>query len=92
MKAFMTHMILVTVALSLGAAAGYAVARNLKEKIKRSSAIRWCHDRRVVYEALNNIGSNRLKIRIILNDNGMSIAHNVGASVKAFAASGAHYI
>ena len=36
----------------------------------------------LVYEALNNIGSNRLKIRIILNDNGMSIAHNVGAMSK----------
>ena len=35
-----------------------------------------------MYEALNNIGSNRLKVRIILNDNGMSIAHNVGAMSK----------
>ena len=36
----------------------------------------------LVYEALNNIGSNRLKIRIILNDNGMSIAHNARSYVK----------
>ncbi|MBR2674555.1 MAG: 1-deoxy-D-xylulose-5-phosphate synthase [Mogibacterium sp.] len=33
----------------------------------------------IVYEALNNIGANRTNINIILNDNGMSIAHNVGA-------------
>ena len=36
----------------------------------------------LVYEALNNIVSNRLRVRIILNDNGMSIAHNVGAISK----------
>ena len=36
----------------------------------------------VVYEALNNIGANRTNVNIILNDNGMSISHNVGALSK----------
>lgn len=36
----------------------------------------------IVYEALNNIGARKLKLTIILNDNGMSIAHNVGAMSK----------
>lgn len=36
----------------------------------------------IVYEALNNIGANRTNINIILNDNGMSISHNVGAMPK----------
>ena len=69
---------------SLGAAAGYAVARNLKGE--ESEVVALIGDGAMtgglVYEALNNIGSNRLKIRIILNDNGMSIAHNVGAMSK----------
>lgn len=69
---------------SLGAAAGYAVARNLK--IEDHEVVALIGDGAMtgglVYEALNNIGSNRLKVRIILNDNGMSIAHNVGAMSK----------
>ena len=69
---------------SLGAAAGYAVARNLK--VEDHEVIALIGDGAMtgglVYEALNNIGSNRLKVRIILNDNGMSIAHNVGAMSK----------
>ena len=36
----------------------------------------------IVYEALNNIGDHRTNINIILNDNGMSISHNVGAMHK----------
>nr|WP_298572526.1 1-deoxy-D-xylulose-5-phosphate synthase [uncultured Mogibacterium sp.] len=69
---------------SLGAAAGYAVARNLK--VEDHEVVALIGDGAMtgglVYEALNNIGSNRLKVRIILNDNGMSIAHNVGAMSK----------
>ena len=69
---------------SLGAAAGYAVARNLK--VEDNEVVALIGDGAMtgglVYEALNNIGSNRLKVRIILNDNGMSIAHNVGAMSK----------
>ena len=69
---------------SLGAAAGYAVARNLKGEDSEVVALigDGAMTGGLVYEALNNIGSNRLKIRIILNDNGMSIAHNVGAMSK----------
>mgnify|MGYP000888183793 FL=1 len=69
---------------SLGASAGYAVARNLK--VEDNEVVALIGDGAMtgglVYEALNNIGSNRLKVRIILNDNGMSIAHNVGAMSK----------
>jgi 1-deoxy-D-xylulose-5-phosphate synthase len=36
----------------------------------------------VVYEALNNIGANKTNVNIVLNDNGMSISHNVGALSK----------
>lgn len=36
----------------------------------------------IVYEALNNIGANKTNMTIILNDNGMSISHNVGAMPK----------
>lgn len=36
----------------------------------------------IVYEALNNIGANKTNLNIILNDNGMSISHNVGAMPK----------
>lgn len=36
----------------------------------------------IVYEALNNIGDRQTNVNIILNDNGMSIAHNVGALHK----------
>ncbi len=31
------------------------------------------------YEALNDAGSNKTRVIVILNDNGMSISHNVGA-------------
>ena len=69
---------------SLGAAAGYAVARNLRDEDNEVVALigDGAMTGGLVYEALNNIGSNRLKVRIILNDNGMSIAHNVGAMSK----------
>ncbi|MDD5823665.1 MAG: 1-deoxy-D-xylulose-5-phosphate synthase [Firmicutes bacterium] len=32
----------------------------------------------LVYEALNNLGASKTNMKIILNDNGMSISHNVG--------------
>ncbi|ASS38015.1 1-deoxy-D-xylulose-5-phosphate synthase [Mogibacterium pumilum] len=69
---------------SLGAAAGYAVARNLRGEDNEVVALigDGAMTGGLVYEALNNIGSSRLKVRIILNDNGMSIAHNVGAMSK----------
>lgn len=69
---------------SLGAAAGYAVARDLKGDSNEVVALigDGAMTGGLVYEALNNIGSNRLRVRIILNDNGMSIAHNVGAVSK----------
>lgn len=34
------------------------------------------------YEALNNIGSSKKKVIVILNDNGMSISKNVGGMAK----------
>lgn len=69
---------------SLGAAAGYAVARDLRGEDNNVVALigDGAMTGGLVYEALNNIGSSRLNIKIILNDNGMSIAHNVGAMSK----------
>ncbi|MBQ0018729.1 MAG: 1-deoxy-D-xylulose-5-phosphate synthase [Clostridiales bacterium] len=69
---------------SLSAAYGMAVARDLSGDDYNIVAV--IGDGSVtggiVYEALNNIGSNQTNINIILNDNGMSIARNVGAMSK----------
>ena len=32
----------------------------------------------MAYEALNNVGASKSKVILILNDNGMSISHNIG--------------
>lgn len=66
---------------SLGAAAGFAAARDLRGEDHEVVALigDGAMTGGLVYEALNNIGSNHTKVRIILNDNGMSIACNTGA-------------
>ena len=59
---------------------GYATARILNEDYQVVAVIwRRRHDRRQYGEALNNIGASGTNIKIVLNDNGMSIAKNVGA-------------
>lgn len=66
---------------SIGAAAGYAVARDLRGGHEQVVAVIGDGSMTggLVYEALNNIGSRHLNVKIVLNDNEMSIAKNVGA-------------
>ena len=69
---------------SISAAYGMAVARDLAGDDYQVTAVigDGSFTSGIVYEALNNIGANKTNINIILNDNGMSIAHNVGAMHK----------
>ncbi len=69
---------------SVSAAYGMAVARDLQGDNYQVTAVigDGSFTSGIVYEALNNIGANKTNINIILNDNGMSIAHNVGALNK----------
>lgn len=66
---------------SLSAAAGYAMARDLNRE--KYNVIAVIGDGSIgnglCYEALNQIGNNKTKVIIILNDNNMSISKNVGA-------------
>ncbi len=69
---------------SLSAAYGMATARDLAGEDYNIVAVigDGSITGGVVYEALNSIGANQTNLNIILNDNGMSIAHNVGALSK----------
>lgn len=69
---------------SISAAYGMAVARDLSGDNYNVVAVIGDGSMTggIVYEALNNIGANQTNVNIILNDNGMSIAHNVGAMSK----------
>ena len=69
---------------SVSAAYGMAVARDLAGEDYQVTALigDGSFTSGIVYEALNNIGANKTNINIILNDNGMSISHNVGALNK----------
>ena len=69
---------------SVSAAYGMAVARDLAGDDYQVTAVigDGSFTSGIVYEALNNIGDNQTKMNIILNDNGMSISHNVGAMHK----------
>ncbi len=69
---------------SISAAYGMAVARDISGDDYDVIAVigDGSFTSGVVYEALNNIGANRTNVNIILNDNGMSISHNVGAMSK----------
>ena len=66
---------------SVSAAYGMATARDLAGDDYHVTAVigDGSFTSGIVYEALNNIGANKTDINSILNDNGMSIAHNVGA-------------
>lgn len=70
---------------SIGAAAGIATA-NLMCGKKNDKVVAVIGDGSMTgglsYEALNNIGYSNLNVKIILNDNGMSISKNVGAISK----------
>ena len=60
---------------------GYATARDLRNEDYQVVAVigDGAMTGGLVYEALNNIGASGTNIKIVLNDNGMSIAKNVGA-------------
>ena len=69
---------------SVSAACGMAVARDLAGDDYKVTAVigDGSFTNGIVYEALNNIGDRQTDVNIILNDNGMSISHNVGAMHK----------
>lgn len=66
---------------SISAAMGYATARDLRNEDYQVVAVigDGAMTGGLVYEALNNIGASGTNIKIVLNDNEMSIAKNVGA-------------
>ena len=66
---------------SISAAMGYATARDLRNEDYQVVTVigDGAMTGGLVYEALNNIGASGTNIKIVLNDNGMSIAKNVGA-------------
>ena len=69
---------------SISAAMGYATARDLRNEDYQVVAVigDGAMTGGLVYEALNNIGASGTNIKIVLNDNGMSIAKNVGAMFR----------
>jgi 1-deoxy-D-xylulose-5-phosphate synthase len=69
---------------SISAALGMAVARDLRQQDKHVVAVigDGALTAGMVYEAMNNAGHLRSKMIVILNDNEMSIAPNVGAISK----------
>jgi 1-deoxy-D-xylulose-5-phosphate synthase len=66
---------------SISAAHGMAVARDLKKQDFHVVAIigDGALTAGLAFEGLNNIGHDRRRVIVVLNDNGMSIAPNVGA-------------
>ena len=70
--------------VSISAAAGLAVARDLKGEEGEVIAVigDGSFTGGMAYEALNNIGDSHSKVIVILNDNGMSISPNTGSMSK----------
>jgi 1-deoxy-D-xylulose-5-phosphate synthase len=68
---------------SLSAALGLAVAAQLRGDARRTVAVigDGALTAGLAYEALNNIGASKAPLLVVVNDNGMSIAPNVGALV-----------
>jgi len=66
---------------SISAAHGMAIARDLKKEDWSVVAIigDGALTAGLAFEGLNNIGHDRRRVIVVLNDNGMSIAPNVGA-------------
>lgn len=69
---------------AISAAVGFARARDLKKEDHHVIAVvgDGALTGGMCYEALNDAGSNHLKMIVVLNDNQMSISHNVGAVSK----------
>lgn len=65
---------------SLSAAAGYAAARDIKGEDYNVVAVIGDGSMTggMAFEALNNIGSAKTHLIVVLNDNGMSISKNIG--------------
>lgn len=65
---------------SISAAAGMAAARDIKGEDNEVIAVIGDGSLTggMAYEALNNVGASKSKVIVILNDNGMSISHNIG--------------
>src|SRR5881398_1056367 len=66
---------------SISAAQGMAIARDLKGEDHHVVAVigDGALTAGMAFEAMNNIGHMRTRVIVVLNDNGMSIAPNVGA-------------
>src|SRR5256712_199728 len=66
---------------SISAAQGMAIARDLKHEDFHVVAVigDGALTAGLAFEGLNNIGHDRTRVIVVLNDNGMSIAPNVGA-------------
>src|SRR5438034_395063 len=66
---------------SISAAHGMAIARDLKHETFHVVAVigDGALTAGLAFEGLNNIGHDRRRVIVVLNDNGMSIAPNVGA-------------
>src|SRR5947199_6484064 len=66
---------------SISAAQGMAIARDLKREDNHVVAVigDGALTAGMAFEGLNNIGHMRTRVIVVLNDNGMSIAPNVGA-------------
>lgn len=66
---------------SLSAALGFARARDLKQEDHNIISVigDGAFTGGMIYEAMNDIGSSKTKLIIVLNDNEMSISKNVGA-------------
>src|SRR5438067_1718437 len=66
---------------SISAAHGMAIARDLKHESFHVVAVigDGALTAGLAFEGLNNIGHDRRRVIVVLNDNGMSIAPNVGA-------------
>lgn len=69
---------------AISAAVGLARARDLKKENHHVVAVvgDGALTGGMCYEALNDAGSNHLRLIVVLNDNEMSISHNVGAVSK----------
>ena len=69
---------------SISAAAGFAAAARLKNTDERAVAVigDGAMTGGMAFEALNHVGSIKLPVIVVLNDNGMSISKNVGGLAK----------
>jgi 1-deoxy-D-xylulose-5-phosphate synthase len=72
---------------SISAALGMALAAHLRGEDKRNVAVigDGAMTAGMVFEALNHAGATKANMLVILNDNDMSISHNVGALNNYFA-------